>query len=596
MKTYLANFTYDKGNGYAIVNASKMSDIENILNAQGQWKNIKVTNIIESRLQLQDIGVNNVITSGTISSLFTNAYDLALLNGFKGSLEDWLLSLKGDKGEQGIQGEQGLKGDKGDTGEKGDKGEDGKSAYQIAVEEGFKGTQTEWIDNFTHDSKISTIYIDQTCDGTNNYNVQITGDIPTKRDAEGKIIRFQDLDNYDGNNGLEPVVASPSTNVISWIRKNTLIVHGVFKDGILFCSNVEYDDLDDDEAETFMKLPEFWYKVSPVYIENTPSNAIWKIQFTNDYSIADGTWQHWDGNTFIGCYKGYIECSEPTINSKSFNPYYKDGKALQDERDSSLSINSAFVGKRVYLHSIPETHPSTNLLCTLFRTAARNRGKGFSLVTYDSHKIMILLGLAYYGTVNVQAICGQWKNQEGNFITSYMYLMSNPRRDTCIEEQDLPNNTIFWGLQDWYSSTYEFVDDLLFKALGEDQGPYYTTSVFITEGNDDEHDIDSYKRVIQDVAMEDGGGILSLKLGKYFDVLPDENCPQASDYDYEEGWGNISTTLTDAGDNDIFVRAGNDYTTNITDLRLPNFSWSNICGSRLQYHGPWQLTEDIYSL
>ena len=44
----------------------------------------------------------------------TDAYAIAVKNGFEGTIEEWLASLKGDDGEQGIQGEKGDKGDKGD--------------------------------------------------------------------------------------------------------------------------------------------------------------------------------------------------------------------------------------------------------------------------------------------------------------------------------------------------------------------------------------------------------------------------------------------------------------------------------------------------
>lgn len=73
-----------------------------------------------------------------------SAYQLAVLEGYTGTLEEWLESLhgpKGDQGEQGIQGPQGpqgpqgqqgaqgaqgvqgIQGPKGDQGEKGDKGD-----------------------------------------------------------------------------------------------------------------------------------------------------------------------------------------------------------------------------------------------------------------------------------------------------------------------------------------------------------------------------------------------------------------------------------------------------------------------------------------
>ena len=54
------------------------------------------------------------------------------------SLEEWLASLKGDKGETGEQGAKGDEGEKGTTGDKGDKGEpgtDGKSAYELYVDQ-----------------------------------------------------------------------------------------------------------------------------------------------------------------------------------------------------------------------------------------------------------------------------------------------------------------------------------------------------------------------------------------------------------------------------------------------------------------------------
>lgn len=82
---------------------------------------------------------------------------------------------KGDKGEKGEQGPAGPKGDKGDTGDKGEKGDQGvpgpvgpkgdkgdgldystmtpeeianitgKSAYDVAVENGYQGTEAEWL-------------------------------------------------------------------------------------------------------------------------------------------------------------------------------------------------------------------------------------------------------------------------------------------------------------------------------------------------------------------------------------------------------------------------------------------------------------------
>ena len=127
---------------------------------------------------------------------YLSAYSIAVEHGYKGTVEQWLESLrgqKGDKGEKGdpftysdftaeqlaaLKGEKGDKGDKGDTGatgpqgpkgetgatgpqgpkgetgatgSKGPKGdigpvgEDGLSAYMIAMENGFSGTEEQWL-------------------------------------------------------------------------------------------------------------------------------------------------------------------------------------------------------------------------------------------------------------------------------------------------------------------------------------------------------------------------------------------------------------------------------------------------------------------
>lgn len=74
-----------------------------------------------------------------------SAFQIAQDNGFTGNQTEWLASLKGADGAQGPQGIQGIKGDTGVQGEQGIQGEAGKSAYEIAVSSGFEGNQTQWL-------------------------------------------------------------------------------------------------------------------------------------------------------------------------------------------------------------------------------------------------------------------------------------------------------------------------------------------------------------------------------------------------------------------------------------------------------------------
>ena len=55
-----------------------------------------------------------------------SAYDIAVKNGFSGTEQEWLESLIGERGEAGAQGPQGEKGEPGEPGEQGPAGESGQ--------------------------------------------------------------------------------------------------------------------------------------------------------------------------------------------------------------------------------------------------------------------------------------------------------------------------------------------------------------------------------------------------------------------------------------------------------------------------------------
>ena len=98
-----------------------------------------------------------------------SAYEIAVEHGFVGTEVEWLESLKGVDGKDGVNGKDGCDGRNGvdglpgkdgkdgadgvpghngadgKNGGDGINGSDGKSAYIIAVEHGFSGTETEWL-------------------------------------------------------------------------------------------------------------------------------------------------------------------------------------------------------------------------------------------------------------------------------------------------------------------------------------------------------------------------------------------------------------------------------------------------------------------
>ena len=62
-----------------------------------------------------------------------SAYQIAVEQGYQGPESDWLSSLKGDKGNPGAKGNPGQD------------GADGKSAYAIAVEHGYEDSEEKWL-------------------------------------------------------------------------------------------------------------------------------------------------------------------------------------------------------------------------------------------------------------------------------------------------------------------------------------------------------------------------------------------------------------------------------------------------------------------
>lgn len=65
-----------------------------------------------------------------------SAYEDAVANGFVGSLDAWLKTLKGEPGDAGEDGTNGTDGTD---------GLNGLSAYEVAVSRGFSGTETDWL-------------------------------------------------------------------------------------------------------------------------------------------------------------------------------------------------------------------------------------------------------------------------------------------------------------------------------------------------------------------------------------------------------------------------------------------------------------------
>ena len=72
-----------------------------------------------------------------------SAYEIAVEHGYEGSETDWLASLHGADGTNGTNGVDGINGND---------GADGASAYQIALNNGFEGSETAWLASLKGDT------------------------------------------------------------------------------------------------------------------------------------------------------------------------------------------------------------------------------------------------------------------------------------------------------------------------------------------------------------------------------------------------------------------------------------------------------------
>ena len=141
--------------------------VEQILDAiaSGALAGIGIESLEQTTISTDDSGIN--IWTATLTDGSTYQFEVRNgqqgekgLQGIQGEKGDpftyadftaeQLAALKGPqgpKGDKGDAGEQGPQGEKGDTGATGATGADGKSAYEIALENGFVGSETEWLES-----------------------------------------------------------------------------------------------------------------------------------------------------------------------------------------------------------------------------------------------------------------------------------------------------------------------------------------------------------------------------------------------------------------------------------------------------------------
>lgn len=215
-------------------------------------------------------------------------------------------------------------------------------------------------------------------------------------------------------------------------------------------------DLTGAEGDVFMRLPRFWYKAME------QATDIWMVGFYYGTESPGDDWKEWDGTDLIGVYEAY---------STSSKVYSRSGVT------SSGSISQAS-----------------------FKTYARKRGTGFSLVKWKHQNIMAFLYYAMYGHMNCQEKIGYGTNADSKTTGQTNGL---GMEDTVAGVNGDSQSINFWGLENWWGNKYEWVDNVVVNP---------DSTWRITEDDGTTRDVKGYYGT--------NGPMTKAVIGEYLDLIP----------------------------------------------------------------------------
>ena len=116
------------------------------------------------------------------------AYDIAVENGFRGTESEWVESIKGDPGKDGSDGK------------------DGANSYELALQNGFKGTQEEWLESLKGEPGKDFKYSDFTKEQLENLKGEPGKDFKYSDFTEEQLEKLKGEKGKPGENAYEIAV------------------------------------------------------------------------------------------------------------------------------------------------------------------------------------------------------------------------------------------------------------------------------------------------------------------------------------------------------------------------------------------------------
>lgn len=214
-------------------------------------------------------------------------------------------------------------------------------------------------------------------------------------------------------------------DVIKWIRNNShrylakktdegkmTICQLSDGDGTVFAGDGSSAARDGSQGDVMVRIPRFYYHVQELSADK------WEIDFSL-VKISE-EWQEYDGQQLIGAYEAYVD------------------------------------GGKVYSRSGVDS--TGNVSQANFKSYARARGNGYTIVTWEQHCVMAILYYAEYGNTNCQAQIGSgtdfYQKQTGQTDSLGM-------ADTHAGTDGNTMSINFWGLENWWGNKAEWVDNVV---------------------------------------------------------------------------------------------------------------------------------------
>lgn len=186
-------------------------------------------------------------------------------------IDDLTNGVQGPAGEMGPQGPRGLRGAKGDPGAPGADGIPGLSAYDLAVQNGFVGTEQEWLASLTGKPVVGSVFITDINPVNTDDNVGLK-----VFSSNGKVL---DSCVSDTNYVLVSVMAKAGSQLVPEIYVNSIPVTMTEEPNGSFIGTVEID-LNDEVTVTALH---FDGPSATCTVDSDTKPMILSAQFINGY-------------------------------------------------------------------------------------------------------------------------------------------------------------------------------------------------------------------------------------------------------------------------------------------------------------------------